>query len=130
MSVTQKVPTRILLAGRSTLSWPGRKRFSKQLTTCALACLAAGWITTAKAGEHTFDFTPPNGDPAKNGFVLFGSNAGNAWHTNGGFSGLDGDGFLEITPAANNATLGVLFPLDYFTNADNSLTALPLKGFF
>jgi hypothetical protein len=41
-----------------------------------------------------------------------------------------GDGFLEITPAVQRSDLGVLFPLDYFTNADNSLTALPLKGFF
>jgi hypothetical protein len=97
---------------------------------CALACLAAGWINTAKAGDRTFDFNPPNGDPAKNGFILFGSNAGNAWHTNDGFTGLAGDGFLEITPSVNAQTLGVLFPLDYFTNADNSLTALPLKGFF
>jgi len=120
----------MLLPGLSPQSQSGVKRFSRQLTLCALACLAAGWIGSAKAGERTFDFNPPNGDPAKNGFILFGSNAGNAWHTNGGFTGLDGDGFLEITPALNNATLGVLFPLDYFTNADNSLTALPLKGFF
>src|SRR5262249_15740899 len=71
-----------------------------------------------------------NGDPSKLGFILFGNNAANAWHTNNGASGADTDGFLEITPAANNSTLGVLFPLDYYTNADQSLVALPLKGFF
>jgi hypothetical protein len=42
-----------------------------------------------KAGETTFDFNPPNGNPGSNGFILFGSNAGNAWHTNGGFTGLE-----------------------------------------
>jgi len=94
-----------------------------------LASLAAGWINTASAGEHFYNFDPPNGDPAANGFIVYGANAANAWHTNTGFSGADGDGFLEITPAANNQTLGVLFPLDYFTNADSSLVALPLKGF-
>jgi hypothetical protein len=40
------------------------------------------------------------------------SQAASAWHTNGGFSGGETDGFLEITTAANGANLGVLFPLD------------------
>ena len=128
----QKVLPQVVLAGWSTFNRRGRRQLSlsNKLTSCALSCLAAGWISTAKAGEHTFDFNGANGDPAKNGFILFGSNAGNAWHTNDGFTGAAGDGFLEITPAVNGQTLGVLFPLDYFTNADNSLTALPLKGFF
>src|SRR5262245_26139417 len=100
MSVMQKknAPnSSTLLAGRSAPSQRRQPRFTKQLAMCALACMAAGWIGSARAGEKTFDFNPPNGDPAKNGFILFGSNAGNAWHTNEGFTGLDGDGFLEIT---------------------------------
>jgi hypothetical protein len=95
-----------------------------------MATLAAGWIGSAHAGEHFYDFNPPNGNPndPASGFVLFGTQT-NGWQTNGGFTGVDGDGFLEITPAIGGLTLGILFPLDYFTNADNSLTALPLKGF-
>jgi len=109
--------------------WRARQRFTKQFALLGLASLAAGWIGSAQAGEHFYDFNPPNGNPLTSGFVLFGSNT-NGWQTNGGFTGVDGDGFLEITPAVNGQTLGILFPLDYFTNADNSLTALPLKGFF
>src|SRR5581483_5054962 len=107
-----------------------QRRFTSHLALCGLASLAAGWIGSAQAGEHFYDFNPPNGNPndPTSGFVLFGSNT-NGWQTNGGFTGVDGDGFLEITPAVGNMNLGILFPLDYFTNADNSLTALPLKGF-
>ncbi len=37
--------------------------------------------------------------------------------------------FLEITRLSAIRTWEFSFPLDYFTNADSSLTALPLKGF-
>ena len=101
------------------------RRFTHSLAALGLASIAAGWISNANAGDHTYDF---NTDPAKSGFVIFGANAANAWHTNDGTAGPN-DGWLEITPSQNNMNLGVLFPLDYFTNADNSIVALPLKGF-
>src|SRR5262245_52197354 len=91
----------------------GHRRLTSHLALLGLASLTAGWFVTANAGEHLYNFDPPNGDPAANGFIVFGVNAPNAWHTNTGFSGADGDGFLEITPAANGQNLGVLFPLDY-----------------
>ena len=119
-----------LLTGSSALK-RRLPRFRNSLAWCGLVSLAAGWMTMAHAGDTTYNFDSPNGDPAKiPGFVLFGANAANAWHTNGGFSGGATDGFLEITPAANNENLGILFPLDLFTNADGSTVALPLKGFF
>jgi hypothetical protein len=124
----QKILSQTLPTGCSTPPRRWQRRFATQLALCGLASLAAGWLGSAQAGEHVYDFNGDNGDPYKNGFVLFGSNT-NGWQTNGGFTGVDGDGFLEITPAVNSQTLGILFPLDYFTNADNSLTALPLKGF-
>jgi hypothetical protein len=58
---------------------------------------------TATASDHFYNFDPPKGDPALQGFVLFGANKTNAWHTNNGATtGGDGDGFLEITPPARN----------------------------
>ncbi|HTL15754.1 MAG TPA: hypothetical protein VL793_00880, partial [Patescibacteria group bacterium] len=125
----QKILSQILPTGCCSPTKRRQRRFTTHLAVCGLASLAAGWIGSAQAGEHFYDFNPPNGDPSKTGFVLFGANVPNAWQTNGGFTGVAGDGFLEITPAANNENLGILFPLDYFTNSDNSLTALPLKGF-
>lgn len=103
----------------------------KKLLTCfGLVSIAVGLTGTAMAGEHFYNFNPPGGDPnAAAGFTLFGNNVATAWQTNNGASGQAGDGFLQITPAVNGTTLGVLFPLDYFTNADQSLVALPLKGF-
>jgi len=126
----QKILSPILPTGCSSPKKRSQRRLTTHLALCGLASLAAGWIGSAHAGEHFYDFNPPNGDPNNpaSGFVLFGSNT-NGWQTNGGFTGVEGDGFLEITPAVNGQTLGILFPLDYFTNADNSLTALPLKGF-
>src|SRR5690349_9165745 len=105
-----------------------RQRPLKLLASVALVSAAAGWTLTATAGDHFFNFDPPNGDPNAPGagFVIYGANKANSWHTNNGASGADTDGFLEITPAANNQNLGVLFPLDYFTNADQSIVALPL----
>lgn len=124
----QKILSKTLPTGCSAPPRRWQRRFASRLALCGLASLAAGWIGSAQAGEHVYDFNPPNGDPYKNGFILFGSNT-NGWQTNGGFTGVDGDGFLEITPAVNGQNLGILFPLDYFTNADSSLVALPLKGF-
>src|SRR5690349_10805398 len=127
--VMQKMFPQTLLTGSSALK-RRLPRFRNSLTWCGLVSLAAGWMTIAHAGEATYNFDPPNGDPAKiPGFVIFGANAANAWNTNGGFSGGPTDGFLEITPAANNENLGILFPLDLFTNSDGSTVALPLKGF-
>ena len=106
-------------------------RINKLLTCFGLATLAAGLAGTAMAAEHTYNFDPPGGDPnAAAGFVLFGNNTAQAWQTNHGASGQAGDGFLQITPAANSTSLGILFPLDYYTNLDGSLAPLPLKGFF
>lgn len=124
----QKILSKTLPTGCSAPPRRWQRRFASRLALCGLASLAAGWIGSAQAGEHVYDFNPPNGDPYKNGFILFGSNT-NGWQTNDGFTGVAGDGFLEITPALNGQNLGILFPLDYFTNADNSLVALPLKGF-
>ncbi len=124
----QKILSQILPTGCSAPPRRWQRRFASRLALCGLASLAAGWIGSAQAGDHLYDFNPPNGDPVKNGFILFGSNT-NGYQTNGGFTGVDGDGFLEITPSIGNQNLGILFPLDYFTNADNSLTALPLFGF-
>jgi hypothetical protein len=91
--------------------------------------MTAGLAMPVAASEHFYSFDPPNGDPVKSGLILFGANVPNAWHTNNGASGSATDGFLEITPAQYYENLGVLFPVDYFTNADNSLVPLPLKGF-
>lgn len=103
------------------------RRFTHSLAVLGFASLTAGWLGTASAGEHLYDFnTDPN---AAAGFTIFGANAANAWQTNNGQAGPN-DGFLQITPNVNSMTLGILFPLDYFTNADNSTIALPLKGFF
>jgi hypothetical protein len=99
--------------------WP--RRFASRLALCGLASFAAGRISSAQVGDHVCDFNPPNGAPREGGFILFGTNT-NGWQTNG-------DGFLGITPALNCQNLGILFPLDYFTHADNPLTAPPLKGF-
>src|SRR5690349_3588656 len=107
-----------------------RRRGPSLLGCLGAVSLAVGLTATATAGEHFYNFDPPNGDPALQGFSLFGNNVANAWHTNNGATGADTDGFLEITPAVGGMTLGVLFPLDYFTNADQSIVALPLKGFF
>jgi hypothetical protein len=115
--------------GCSAPVWRRQRPYKKLLACVGLVSVAAGWTLTATAGDHFYNFDPPNGDPATSGFILYGANAANAWHTNNGASGTDTDGFLEITPAVNNENLGVLFPLDYFTNADQSLVALPLKGF-
>ncbi|HTL55564.1 MAG TPA: hypothetical protein VL361_07780 [Candidatus Limnocylindrales bacterium] len=109
---------------------PGQRRWSNLVASVGLVSLAAGWTLTASAGDRFYNFDPPNGDPAASGFVRFGSQVDGSWHTNNGASGSDTDGFLEITDAVNGQTLGVLFPLDYFTNADQSIVALPLKGFF
>src|SRR5579859_2489683 len=122
----RKVP-KIPYSRCAALAWRGQRSL---LACFSAVSLAVGLTTTATAGEHFYNFDPPNGDPALQGFTLFGANAANAWHTNNGASGADTDGFLEITPAMGNMNLGVLFPLDYFTNADNSIVALPLKGFF
>jgi hypothetical protein len=117
-------------SGCSVPVWRRQRPFGSLLACLGLASLAVGWSLTATAGDHVYNFDPPNGDPnAIPGFVLFGANVPNAWHTNNGASGSDTDGFLEITPAANGENLGVLFPVDYFTNADQSLVPLPLKGF-
>src|SRR5262249_41791633 len=121
---------KLLHPGCSALAWRGPRRWTNLLSSVGLVSLAAGWALTANAGDRFYNFDPPNGDPSLAGFALFGANKDNAWHTNNGASGSDTDGFLEITPAANGMTLGVLFPLDYFTNADQSIVALPLKGFF
>src|SRR5262249_54756864 len=91
-----------------------QRRFASRLALCGLASFAAGRIGSAQAGDTAYDFNPPNDDPVKGGFVLFGTNT-NGWQTSG-------DGFEEITPALNCQNLGVLSPLD-------SLTALPVKGF-
>jgi len=109
----------------------GSRRSIRKLLTCfGLASIALGWTGTALAGEHFYNFNPPGGDPnAAAGFTLFGSQKAVAWVTNNGASGQPGDGFLEITGPVGGQTLGILFPLDYYTNTDNSLTALPLKGF-
>src|SRR5215469_14532446 len=124
----QKILGKILTPWCSAPKQRRQRRITTHLAVCGLASLAAGWIGTANAGEHFYDFNPPNGNPLTSGFIMYGSNT-NGWQTNGGFTGADGDGFLEITPALGNQNLGILFPLDYFTNADNSLTALPLLGF-
>jgi GLEYA domain-containing protein len=107
-----------------------RHSIKKLLTCLGLVSIAVGWTGTATAGEHFYNFNPPDGDPnAAAGFTIFGGNRAQAWQTNNGASGQAGDGFLQITPAANSTSLGVLFPLDYYTNGDGSLVALPLKGF-
>jgi len=110
----------------------GSRQSVKKLLTCfGFVSVAVGLTSTAMAAEHVYNFNPPGGDPtAAAGFVLFGNNTATAWQTNGGASGAPGDGFLQITPAVNGTTLGILFPLDYYTNLDNTLTPLPLKGFF
>src|SRR5579859_2838476 len=133
-ALDQREQGRMLMTSNQPPDHPGSSSsghsIRKLLTCFGLAALAAGFAATATAGEHFYNFNPPNGDPnAAAGFTLFGNNVAQAWQTNGGASGQAGDGFLQITPAANSTTLGVLFPLDYFTNADQSLVALPLKGF-
>jgi hypothetical protein len=92
--------------------------------------LAVGGTLTATAAEYFYNFDPPNGDPALAGLILVGVSAANCWHTNNGASGLINDGFLEINPPANFQNLGIVFPREYYTNADGSLLELPLNGFF
>jgi hypothetical protein len=105
-------------------------RFKHVLAGVGLVSLAIGWSGTAIAGDHTYNFNPPNGDPNNQpGFVLFGANVGGAWQQSGGFTGGATDGFLQITPAANGTDLGVLFPQDFYTNVDGSTVTLPLDGF-
>jgi len=96
----------------------GSRQSVKKLLTCfGFVSVAVGLTSTAMAAEHVYNFNPPGGDPtAAAGFVLFGNNTATAWQTNGGASGAPGDGFLQITPAVNGTTLGILFPLDYYTN--------------
>ena len=106
-----------------------RGRFKHFVAGVGLASVVLIWSGSALAGEYLYDFNPPNGDPATLGFALFGANAANAWHTNGGFTGATNDGFLEITPAQNNENLGVIFPPDLYTNTDGSTVTLPLIGF-
>src|SRR5689334_8486207 len=104
-----------------------RGRLKQFLTGVGLVSIA---VSPAFAGDRTYNFNPPNGDPsAQPGFVIFGNNIGQAWQQTGGASGGANDGFLQITPAANGTTLGILFPLDFYTNADGSTVALPLDGF-
>src|SRR5260221_8874211 len=86
----QKILSQTLPTGCSTPPRRWQRRFTTQLALCGLASLAAGWLGSAQAGDHTYDFNPPNGDPLKNGFILFGSNT-NGWQTNGGFTGVEGD---------------------------------------
>jgi GLEYA domain-containing protein len=112
-------------------SCSSRHTIRKLLTCLGLVSIAISWTSTAMADERFYNFNPPNGDPnGTNGFILFGTQRNVSWITNNGASGAPGDGFLEITGPVGGQNLGVLFPLDYFTNADQSLVALPLKGFF
>ena len=85
--------------GCSAPVWRRQRPYKKLLACVGLVSVAAGWTLTATAGDHFYNFDPPNGDPATSGFILYGANAANAWHTNNGASGTDTDGFLEITPA-------------------------------
>jgi len=101
--------------------------FRNFFASIAPVCLAAGLTAAAKDYFYTFD--PPNGDPALQGLVVWGLNSANCWHTNNGASGGISDGFLEITPPVNFQNLGVLFPLEHYTNTDGSVIALPLNGF-
>jgi hypothetical protein len=105
----------------------GATRFRNFFAAIAPLCLAAGLTAAAKDYFYTFD--PPNGNPALQGLVLWGLNSTNCWHTNNGASGGISDGFLEITPPINFQNVGVLFPLEHYTNTDGSVIALPLNGF-
>src|SRR3974377_73634 len=92
--------------------WRRQRPFRNLLACLGLVSLAVGLNVPATAAEPLYNFDPPLGDPLKiPGFVVFGNNVPNAWHTNNGASGADTDGFLEITAAANSENLGILFPV-------------------